>query len=186
MSTHYTWWLLIGKWLLAVLAIVVEIAVAVVMVVLNWPMVLQIILDAVLFVLMLIPLSRAVVATIIQTHTELVVTNRRVVNKTGVFRINTQDIPLKMVINVDIDQSFLGRILNYGDITISTAAKTYTLVHIKHADYFRDAIISELEKYEVDHYAMQAQALSRVIKPSNRDSSRKKGKTPKESARNIW
>jgi hypothetical protein len=78
----------------------------------------------------------------------------------------------------------LARILNYGDITISTAAKTYTLIHIKHADYFRDAIISEMEKYETDHYALQAQALSRVMNNSNHGSahSDKSEKKPKS----VW
>jgi uncharacterized membrane protein YdbT with pleckstrin-like domain len=183
MATHITWWLLVGKWLLAILAIIVEVVLGVVMAVLKWPSVLQLILDIALFIVMLIPLIKAIVATVIQTHIELVVTNRRVVKKSGVFNIRTQDIPLKMVINVDIDQTLDGRALGYGDITISTAAKTYTMLHIKSADLFRDAIIEEMEKYEVDHYALQAQALSRVMNTSARTS---KKPTKEEAKRNLW
>lgn len=166
MTTRLTGWLLVGKWLVVALALIIEIAALIVMYVLNWPAILQIILDLVLAVAMVVALVWALVATIIQTHVELVVTNRRVVNKSGVFDVHTKDIPLKMVINVNIYQPLLGRILDYGTITISTAAQTYTLEHIKSADFFKDAIIAEMEACEVDHYALQAQAMSRVLNNS--------------------
>ena len=50
--------------------------------------------------------------------TETDVTNLRVVHKTGFITRKTFEISLDKVESVDVDQSILGRILNYGDVTI--------------------------------------------------------------------
>lgn len=50
--------------------------------------------------------------------TETDVTDRRVVHKTGFVKRHTFEIPLDKIESVDVDQSILGRILNYGDVTI--------------------------------------------------------------------
>ncbi len=51
--------------------------------------------------------------------TETDVTNLRVVHKTGFIKRRTFEMALDKVESVDVDQSILGRILNYGDVTIS-------------------------------------------------------------------
>ncbi len=50
--------------------------------------------------------------------TETDVTNLRVVHKTGFIKRRTFEMALDKVESVDVDQTILGRILNYGDITI--------------------------------------------------------------------
>jgi uncharacterized membrane protein YdbT with pleckstrin-like domain len=50
--------------------------------------------------------------------TETDVTDRRVVHKTGFIKRRTFEIPLDKIESVDVDQTILGRILNYGDVTI--------------------------------------------------------------------
>ncbi len=50
--------------------------------------------------------------------TETDVTNLRVVHKTGFIKRRTFEMPLDKVESVDVNQSILGRILNYGDVTI--------------------------------------------------------------------
>ena len=50
--------------------------------------------------------------------TETDVTNLRVVHKTGFIRRRTFEISLDKVESVDVNQGILGRILNYGDVTI--------------------------------------------------------------------
>ena len=50
--------------------------------------------------------------------TETDVTNMRVVHKTGFIRRQTFEISLDKIESVDVNQSILGRILNYGDVTI--------------------------------------------------------------------
>jgi uncharacterized membrane protein YdbT with pleckstrin-like domain len=50
--------------------------------------------------------------------TETDVTNLRVVHKAGFIKRRTFEISLDKVESVDVNQSILGRILNYGDVTI--------------------------------------------------------------------
>ena len=50
--------------------------------------------------------------------TETDVTNLRVVHKTGFIKRRTFEMSLDKVESVDVNQSILGRILNYGDVSI--------------------------------------------------------------------
>ena len=50
--------------------------------------------------------------------TETDVTNMRVVHKTGFIKRRTFEMSLDKVESVDVNQSILGRILDYGDVTI--------------------------------------------------------------------
>jgi uncharacterized membrane protein YdbT with pleckstrin-like domain len=50
--------------------------------------------------------------------TEIAVTNRRVIYKTGFIRRNTTEMHMDKVESVDVKQSVLGRLLNYGDVEI--------------------------------------------------------------------
>ena len=78
---------------------------------------------------MLLCLSMAAIAAIFALYktatawfhrwtTETDVTNMRVVHKTGFIRRQTFEMSLDKVESVDVNQSILGRILNYGDVTI--------------------------------------------------------------------
>ncbi|XUM23885.1 PH domain-containing protein [Bradyrhizobium oligotrophicum S58] len=50
--------------------------------------------------------------------TETDVTNRRVVHKTGFIKRRTFEMALDKVESVDVNQTIMGRVLNYGDVTI--------------------------------------------------------------------
>jgi uncharacterized membrane protein YdbT with pleckstrin-like domain len=50
--------------------------------------------------------------------TETDVTNMRVVHKTGFIQRRTFEMSLDKVESVDVNQSILGRIFNYGDVTV--------------------------------------------------------------------
>lgn len=51
------------------------------------------------------------------------VTNYRVIDECGVFSITSKESPIDKINNVAYHQSFLGRIFNYGDVVIQTAAE---------------------------------------------------------------
>ena len=55
---------------------------------------------------------------------EIAVTNRRVVYKEGFIRRHTFEMHLDKVESVEVEQSILGRMLNYGDITIRGTGET--------------------------------------------------------------
>ena len=50
--------------------------------------------------------------------TEIAVTDRRVIYKKGLIRRHTNEMNMDKVESVQIDQSILGRVLDYGDVTI--------------------------------------------------------------------
>jgi uncharacterized membrane protein YdbT with pleckstrin-like domain len=63
-------------------------------------------------------LYRTVKAWFHRLTTETDVTNRRVVHKTGFIKRRTFEMALDKVESVDVNQTIMGRILNYGDVTI--------------------------------------------------------------------
>lgn len=50
--------------------------------------------------------------------TEIAVTDRRVIHKTGFIRRDTIEMSVEKVESVDVNQSLLGRLLDYGDIVV--------------------------------------------------------------------
>lgn len=50
---------------------------------------------------------------------EMALTNKRVIRRTGVVWIKSEELLLSRVESIEIDQSVVGRILNYGNITFS-------------------------------------------------------------------
>ena len=57
-------------------------------------------------------------AWFVQWTTELVITDRRVIYKTGFIRRITAEMNMDKVETVNVDQSILGRLLNYGTIHV--------------------------------------------------------------------
>jgi uncharacterized membrane protein YdbT with pleckstrin-like domain len=50
--------------------------------------------------------------------TEIAVTNKRIILKRGFIRRHTIEMNMDKVESVDVDQSLLGRLFNYGDVTV--------------------------------------------------------------------
>jgi uncharacterized membrane protein YdbT with pleckstrin-like domain len=50
--------------------------------------------------------------------TQIAITNRRIILKRGFIRRHTIEMNMDKVESVDVDQSLLGRLFNYGDITV--------------------------------------------------------------------
>ena len=75
------------------------------------------------FILVLVPLIGMIRDILIWSNREYIVTNRRVIQISGVFDKNVVDSSLEKVNDVKMSQSFLGRIFDYGDIEILTASE---------------------------------------------------------------
>jgi uncharacterized membrane protein YdbT with pleckstrin-like domain len=56
--------------------------------------------------------------------TEIAVTNRRIIVKKGFIRRQTIEMNMHKVESVDVDQTLLGRLFNYGDVTIRGTGTT--------------------------------------------------------------
>jgi uncharacterized membrane protein YdbT with pleckstrin-like domain len=73
--------------------------------------------------------------------TEVAVTDRRIISKTGFINRHTVEMHMDKVESVDVDQSILGRVLNYGDITIRGTGETMERLRmIDHPLEFRNHV----------------------------------------------
>ncbi len=80
-------------------------------------------------------------AALRQWSTELVVTDKRVIFKTGLIRRRTQEMNLAKVESVFVEQTILGRILGYGDVSLrGTGSSWEPLKGIARPLQFRNAI----------------------------------------------
>ena len=75
-----------------------------------------------LFSLWLLPIIR-------QVTSEFVITNKRIIIKTGIISRQTLEMNLNKIESVNVDQGILGRILGYGTITIIGTGGTRESFH---------------------------------------------------------
>ena len=75
--------------------------------------------------------------------TEIAVTNLRVIFKQGFIRRKTIEMNMSKVESVDVNQSILGRMLDYGDIVVRGTGSGLEPLHmIAHPIAFRNAVIA--------------------------------------------
>jgi membrane protein YdbS with pleckstrin-like domain len=76
--------------------------------------------------------------------TEIAITDRRVMSKSGLFRTEVKVTPLDKVNNVNVRQGFFGNMLDYGDIEVTTATAeendNHLISALAHADKFRNTL----------------------------------------------
>jgi len=93
------------------------------------------------FVLGVIGIAQLLTAWTKRITTELAVTNRRIIHKTGLFGRNTREMNREKVESVDVRQSPLGRILGYGTISVRGIGSTWEpFVTIEDPIHFRSTI----------------------------------------------
>ena len=99
------------------------------------------------------------------------VTNLRVVDESGFITRYSKESPLDKINNIEYDQTVWGRIFNYGDVEIQTAAElgetSYKLIH--HPKLLKDTITHAQEEYRKMQITSQAMEMAKAIagaKPS--------------------
>src|SRR6266498_5014160 len=114
--THQHWFILLSNIFLEILlTILIILGVTAAMIV--YP------LAQVAYILVLVPLVGMLRDYLIWNNREYIVTNRRVIQISGVFSKDVVDSSLEKVNDVKMSQSFWGRLFNYGDIEILTASE---------------------------------------------------------------
>jgi uncharacterized membrane protein YdbT with pleckstrin-like domain len=73
--------------------------------------------------LLLIPLIGGVIEILTWWNRQYIVTNRRVIHVSGVFRKTVRDSSLRQINDVKMEQSAIGRLFNYGDVKLFTASE---------------------------------------------------------------
>jgi uncharacterized integral membrane protein len=75
------------------------------------------------YILVLVPIAGMIRDILIWSNRQYIVTNRRVIQVTGVLSKEVLDTSLEKVTDVKMSQSFFGRLFDYGDIEILTASE---------------------------------------------------------------
>jgi uncharacterized membrane protein YdbT with pleckstrin-like domain len=144
--THHHWLVLVGEILAETLLTVA----VVVLVSLIWYLWLPNPLVPLGYLLLIIPLISLWRDVLIWKNREYVVTNRRVIQLAGVFNKNITDSSLDKVNDVKMSQSFLGRMLDYGNIEILTASElgVNKFTYIGRPIQYKTAMLNAKEKLE--------------------------------------
>ncbi len=130
------------------------------------------------FVLALVPLIGMLRDILIWSNREYIVTNRRVIQISGVFSKDVVDSSLEKVNDVKMSQSMFGRMFDYGDVEILTASEMGINLFKRIGDpiKFKTAMLNAKEKLGFDDLGAHAQSAEDV--PSliaKLDELRKKG-----------
>jgi len=144
--THQHWLVLAGE----ILSECVLSVALVVLVTLIWALWLPNILVLLGYLLLIFPLISLLKDVLIWAKRKYVVTNRRVMQLSGVFSKNVTDSSLEKVNDVKLNQSFLGRVFGYGDIEILTASEfgVNKFKRIGQPIQYKTAMINAKEKLE--------------------------------------
>ena len=100
------------------------------------------------FVLVLVPPISMLRDILIWNNHEYLVTNRRVIQISGIINKNVVDSSLEKVNDVKMSQSFFGRLFDYGDIEILTASEIGVNLFKRIGDpvKFKTAMLNAKEK----------------------------------------
>jgi len=111
---------------------------------------LAVVVTAIGFVILLIPVATMTMDILNWSNRQFIITNRRVIQISGIFNKNVGDSNLEKVNDVKMSQSALGRIFGYGDIEILTASElgVNLFKRIDEPIRFKTAMLNAKEQYD--------------------------------------
>ena len=111
------------------------------------------------FILVLVPLIGMLRDILIWRNREYIVTNRRVIQISGVFSKDVVDSSLEKVNDVKMSQSMFGRLFDYGDVEILTASEMGINLFQRIGDpvKFKTAMLNAKEKMGYEGTSAQPQ-----------------------------
>ena len=115
------------------------------------------------FWLLLIPLVKAIIATVNVCNIELSITSRRVIGKFGFANTKAMDAPLDKVQNASVTQGFWGKIFNYGTVRIDTAGGKYEYSSVKNPEEFKRMLMAQIEQAQEDKMKQQAEEMAKAM-----------------------
>ena len=94
-----------------------------------------------------IPILFVTIAIINMLTTELVVTNKKVIGKTGFIRRVSIDLPLNRIESINIHQGIIGRILGYGKVAIcGVGGNNVSIPFVKTPLNFRHVVMNLIDQ----------------------------------------
>jgi len=142
------WFILVSAIVLEVITILVLISLTI-LAGLYWTQ-FALLIGAVGTILLFLPLTTMLRDIFDWTNKQFIVTNRRVIQISGILNKNVIDSSLVKVTDVKMSQTALGRLLNYGDIEILTASEfgTNLFRRIEEPIRFKIAMLNAKEELE--------------------------------------
>ena len=111
------------------------------------------------FLLLLIPLAIMLRDILAWNNHQYIVTNRRVIQSSGIFNKDVVDSSLEKVNDVKMTQTFFGRLFDYGDVEILTASEAGDNLFKRIGDpiKFKTAMLNAKEKLGYEGTSSHAQ-----------------------------
>ena len=151
LTTRQHWLILAGSIFLEIILILLIFA-ATITAAIFFPEFIAIIV-AIGFAILLLPIITMTIDVLHWSNRQYIVTNRRVIQISGVFNKSVTDSSLEKVNDVKMVQSALGRVFDYGDVEILTASELGVNLfrRIEHPVQYKIAMLnakSQLEGYD--------------------------------------
>jgi len=130
------------------------------------------------YILLLVPVAGMIRDILVWSNRQYIVTNRRVIQVTGVLSKEVLDTSLEKVTDVKMTQSFFGRLINYGDIEILTASELGVNLFKSISDPvgFKTAMLNAKEGMGFDEMGVHSQPAEDIpVMIAKLDELRKKG-----------
>jgi uncharacterized membrane protein YdbT with pleckstrin-like domain len=156
-ETHQHWFVLFGKIFLEILLIAVLVGAS---------LVASAFYPSAIYglILIVVPVIGLLNDVMVWRNKAYIVTNRRVIQISGVFNKDVVDSSLEKVNDVKMSQSFFGRMFGFGDIEILTASELgVNLFHeIANPVEFKTAMLNAKEKMGFQEMGMAAHAIEDI------------------------
>jgi uncharacterized membrane protein YdbT with pleckstrin-like domain len=119
---------------------------------LNWPLVIAI----------LVFIGFVVVKYLTWTYTHFVLTDRRVISRSGIVSKRGTEIPLERINNIDFHQRIWERVIGAGDLDIESAGKDGQshFENVRHPDMVQQEIYRQMEVNSRRQAGWQAEAIA--------------------------
>lgn len=95
----------------------------------------------------------------------LILTNKRVYGKVGIFNTKSMDTPIGKINNISVERPLNGKMYyNYGTIHIASLSGEYYFPYIDDPDTFRNAVMEAIDQAENDRIKKQAEEIAAAMK----------------------
>jgi uncharacterized membrane protein YdbT with pleckstrin-like domain len=181
LRTRQHWFVLVSMIFVEIVLIVVLFAAVSALSILVTP------IAAIGFVILVVPIAYMLRDILTWFQKQYIITNRRVIQVSGIFSKNVVDSSLEKVNDVKMSQSFLGRMFDYGDIEILTASELGVNLFKRIGDpiRFKTAMLNSKEELGYEGTGLRGQDADDIPEQiAELDELRKQGILTEEEFRN--
>jgi uncharacterized membrane protein YdbT with pleckstrin-like domain len=181
LRTRQHWFVLVSMIFVEIVLIVVLFAAVSALSILVTP------IAAIGFVILVVPIAYMLRDILTWFQKQYIITNRRVIQVSGIFSKNVVDSSLEKVNDVKMSQSFFGRMFDYGDIEILTASELGVNLFKRIGDpiRFKTAMLNSKEELGYEGTGLRGQDADDIPEQiAELDELRKQGILTEEEFRN--